>query len=583
MKNVKWDKVVDKLDFAFQPIVNITNGQIYGVEALLRNFKEAGDFHSIINCFDEAFQDGYLYQLDLKLREKAFIKFKTINVQNLKLFYNIDSRIIYLPEYKSGNTLALLKMFNLTKNKFCFEVSERKTLQDPNIIKNMINRYKYDGFDIAVDNFGTGVSGLQVLYYAETTYIKLDRFYIDNLDKESKKRLFFSSIVNMAHIMGIKVVAEGIENVKEYYILKDIGVDYIQGYLVQKPKRDLSKIKYKYNHIDKLYNNDRRSSKSNIIAKDYIDYIDPIEKSTTFHDVIVYFKKNTDNSFAPIVDEHNNLLGVIYDSDIKKITYSQYGMALSKNSAYRGKLEEFMRPALSVERYWGVDKTLEVFNMSNNGVNGIFITTGGVYYGFINVNNLLSMSYNRNLEIAQNQNPLTKLPGNSLIQHFINKSFKSERKNYLCYFDFNDFKPFNDYYGFRQGDRAILMFAETLKRLLNNDVFVGHIGGDDFFVGFEEGEKYGFEKVYDILENIQRDFKSLAKTLYKEEDRERGYIIAKDRFGTEREFELLSVSCVLVEIKNLIDSLYFDNILGELKKSSKKVDRPYSTTLINIG
>ncbi|MCV6608395.1 MAG: EAL domain-containing protein, partial [Campylobacterales bacterium] len=480
MDNSRWDKIVSKLDFAFQPIVNIATGQLYGVEALLRNYKEAGDFHSVHNCFDEAFQDGYLYQLDLELREKLFTKFSKFDFDGVKLFYNIDSRVLYMPDYRSGNTVDLISKFKISKKNICMEISERKTLQDPNGVKNMINRYKYDGFDVAVDDFGTGVSGLQLLYYADATYIKIDRFFIDNIEKDSKKRLFFASIVNMAHIMGIKVIAEGVETIKEYYTVKDIGVDFIQGYLVQKPKKEIEKIKPCYNHINNLYSDDKRGTKSNYIKKEYIDYIEPIYDNTDFHSVIVHFKKNIKNSFAPIIDKHHRLLGVIYDSDIKGITYSQYGMALSKNHAFKGKLESFMEPAISVERYWGVDKTLEIFNMSNDGVNGIFVTHEGKYFGFINLNNLLSMSYKRNIEIAKNQNPLTKLPGNEQIQKYLFKALEEESRNYICYFDFNDFKPFNDIYGFRQGDRAILLFADILRKYLKSSVFVGHIGGDDF-------------------------------------------------------------------------------------------------------
>lgn len=578
MDNANWDKIVDVLDFAFQPIVSISTGKIYGVEALLRNYKEAGNFHSIFNCFDEAFQNGYLYQLELKLREKALQKFSRLKFDNLQLFYNVDSRIMYMPDYTKGNTSELLNKYNLSKKNICFEISERRTLQDQNGVKNMINLYKYDGFNVAIDDFGTGVSGLQFLYYADATFIKIDRFFIDNIEKESKKRLFFSSIVNMAHIMGIKVIAEGVETTKEFYVVKDIGVDFIQGYIVQKPKKDPDKLKLDYTHINRLYNSDKRSIQSNTITKEYIDYLKPIEENSSFHDVIVYFKKNLDNSFAPIIDKHYKLLGVVSESDIKKITYSEYGLALSRNSSFKDKLSEMMRPALSVERFWGVDKTLEIFEMSNDGVKGIFITTGGMYFGFIDVNNLLSLSYRRNLEIAKNQNPLTKLPGNELIKKYLNRVFTEDIKTYICYFDFNDFKPFNDLYGFRQGDRAIMMFSDTIKKLTTSSVFIGHVGGDDFFIGYEKEE---FEKVYELMKSIQERFAKEAESLYSDEDIKRGYISGKDRFGIERQFGLLSVACALVEIGGRADPRYFDDILGKAKKASKKIKTPYCLTILS--
>ena len=211
MLNKKWDKIIAKLDFAFQAIVNVKSGKLYAVEALLRNFNEAGGFYSIFNLFDEAYHDGVLYQLDLELRELAVKKFATLEIEDIQLFYNIDNRLTYMPDLTYGNTTALLDKYGFDKRILCFELSERGTIQDPRSVTNLVNRYKKEGFDIAVDDFGTGISGLQLLYYAEANFIKLDRFFINDIQSDTKKRLFCSSIINMAHIMGMKVIAEGLE------------------------------------------------------------------------------------------------------------------------------------------------------------------------------------------------------------------------------------------------------------------------------------------------------------------------------------------------------------------------------------
>lgn len=107
-----------------------------------------------------------------------------------------------------------------------------------------------------------------------------------------------------------------------------------------------------------------------------------------------------------------------------------------------------------------------MYNLKFNDSLGIFITQSEKYRGFINLNSLLTLSYKRNIEIATNQNPLTKLPGNNQIEKFISNSFENANINttHIIYFDFNDFKPFNDNYGFRQGDRAILIFSELLQK-----------------------------------------------------------------------------------------------------------------------
>ena len=234
-----WNQVVDKLDYAFQPIIHSHTGKIYAVEALIRNVQNIPGLNYIDDLFDAAFNDDYLYELDLQLREKAIQKFSEIEIDNLRLFYNLDNRIIYNKNLSAGNTSKILKKYKLNKNVICFELSEKGTAIEQNALSTMIQRYKENGYSIAIDDFGIGVSGLKLLYFSEAHVIKLDRFFISNIDQDSKKRLFCSSIIEMAHIMGMQVVAEGIETEKEFYTCKDIGADFIQGYLVQKPTVDI--------------------------------------------------------------------------------------------------------------------------------------------------------------------------------------------------------------------------------------------------------------------------------------------------------------------------------------------------------
>ncbi len=579
MLNKKWNDIVSKLDFAFQPIVNVKSGKLFAVEALLRNFNEAGGFYSIFNLFDEAYRDGVLYQLDLELREIAIKKFATIKIEHIQLFYNIDNRLTYMPDLTYGNTLPVLEKYGFDKRVICFELSERGTIQDQRSVTNLVNRYKKEGFDIAVDDFGTGISGLQLLYYAEATFIKLDRFFINDIQIDSKKRLFCSSIIDIAHIMGIKVIAEGVEKNEEYFTCKDIGVDLIQGYLVQKPKQDVTKIKQKYQEVSDLFAQDKRNYQVNKIDKDKIEYIEPIQYDASLHDLFIYFKEHPTNIFVPVIDSIGQLYGVIYEKDIKKLSYSQYGVSLAKNDNNKSKLKKFIKPAISSEITWSVDKVLEVYNADMSSSFGIFITKNGKYNGFIDVNNLLAMSYNRNLEIAKDQNPLTKLPGNSQIDMFIEEAlqYKDQQTHHIVYFDFNDFKPFNDQYGFRQGDRAITVFSQILKKELSKDSFIGHIGGDDFFVGFI-GRTY--EEVYEKINFIQDKFTHDAQDLYNKTDKEQGYLKAKDRFGNERKFSLLGVCSAIVEISSQIDTNRLDNVLGIIKKESKKFIHPLGISIV---
>ena len=573
-----WDQIIDKLDYAFQPIIHSFTGKIYGVEALIRNVQNISGLNAIDDLFNMAFNDDYLYELDLQLREKAIKKFSHIKIDDLKLFYNLDNRIIYNKNLSSGNTSKILKKYQLNKNVICFELSEKGTSIEQNALSTMLQRYKKNGYSIAIDDFGIGVSGLKLLYFSEANIIKLDRFFISNIDQDSKKKLFCSSIIEMAHVMGMQVIAEGVETVKEFYTCKDIGADFIQGYLVQKPTTEIEQIKPVYNNILTLINEDKRNNPNATIDEEFIEPITALSINSSLYKLFVHFKESTKNNFVPIVDEYDNFLGIIYESDIKKISYSQYGLSLAQNKTFSATLVKYLKPTLSVESSWGIDKILEMYNLYSKDTLGIFITQGNKYRGFINLNSLLTISYKRNIEIATNQNPLTKLPGNNQIEKFIEKSLKRNQKNitHIIYFDFNDFKPFNDIYGFRLGDRAILVFSELLQKRYPKDSFIAHIGGDDFFVGLRN---HKFSEVYELTNKVQIEFKTSMENLYSKKDKENGFIIAKDRFNIERNFNLLSVSSAIIEINPKSNISDFDATLNILKKASKGSQNPISSIL----
>ena len=560
---------INKLDFAFQSIVNINTGETYAVEALIRNTNKLV-YDTLQDIFDDLYEKKTLFQVDILLREKVIKKFKNMQLENIKLFYNIDNRILTMPDFKVGHTSKILKDNGLEQDRICFEITEHHSFEDENLLKEIIDIYKKHNFNIAIDDFGTGIAGLHLLYISEANFIKIDKFFIKNINKDSKKRLFCSSIVEMAHIMGMKVIAEGIETNEDYFTCKDIKVDYIQGYLISKPTLNEKNIEKSYSYLIGLFEEDKRKNLNNFIDKSYIEKIKPLDIDSSLHELFIYFKKYAKNSFVPIVNKNKKAVGVIYEIDIKELSYSQYGMSLAKNSSFKEKLKSYIKPIVEIDITWGIDKALEIFNMRNDS-QGLFVRKNDQYYGFVNLNSLLTLSYKRNLEIAENQNPLTKLPGNNKIDSFIRKILKKNTCSHIIYFDFNDFKPFNDYYGFRQGDRAILMFSEILQKNILDSSIIAHIGGDDFFVGFQNKE---YQDIFNLVRKIQDEFKNSASSLYNDEDIKNQFISTKDRFGTNRKFSLLSVSCAIIEIEKNYKIETFNSNLGFIKKQSKQSTHP---------
>jgi len=167
-------------------------------------------------------------------------------------------------------------------------------------------------------------------------------------------------------------------------------------------------------------------------------------------------------------------------------------------------------------------------------------------------------------------NPLTHLPGNFTIMATIQRTIDNKEQCALCYLDLDNFKAFNDCYGFARGDEALRMTARivsnVVQRISDGAGFVGHVGGDDFF--FIIPAQCGKECCEEIITN----FDLVIPTLMDEEDRARGYIESKDRQGKPQRFPLLSVSIAVIDlmitgINHLGEA---SAIAGELKKAVKK-------------
>ncbi|SLM32490.1 EAL domain protein (fragment) [Desulfamplus magnetovallimortis] len=226
----RWKSCIEKIEYAFQPIVNIHTGNAFAFEALLRNYREAG-FESIDELFDQAWQEDVLHHVDLELRKKALEKFAEYKQgRRIKLFYNLDNRLLCSSDYEPGQTIYALEKFGYCLEDLCFEISEKHDISLTSSSIKTLSNYRSQGFKIAVDDCGTGFSGFQTLYYAEPDYIKIDRFFIQNMENDPKKRLLVATIVNMAHFMGSLVMAEGVETVDELTSCRNIGCDMVQGF-----------------------------------------------------------------------------------------------------------------------------------------------------------------------------------------------------------------------------------------------------------------------------------------------------------------------------------------------------------------
>lgn len=221
------------LDFdftmAFQPIINCKTHEIYGYEALVRGLNNESAFSILSQVNDD---NRYLF--DQHCRIKAIALASKLELDSM-LSINFLPNAIYKPERCIRTTLDAAKRYGFPAERIMFEFTEAEKIEDTDLIKNIVAHYKKLGFQTAIDDFGSGYSGLNLLADFQTNLIKLDMELIRNIDKDTARQSIVRNCLNIFRDLDITPLAEGIESRDEFKCLRDLGIELMQGYLFAKP------------------------------------------------------------------------------------------------------------------------------------------------------------------------------------------------------------------------------------------------------------------------------------------------------------------------------------------------------------
>ena len=351
------------LDVAFQPIVDIHTGVTFGVEALLRGTDTLG-FESIEAFFDRLYEENVLYTFDLGLREKVIAKFCTIEgFENLKLFYNIDNRVLEMTDFSKGNTSQILRRYGLDQKAMVIELSEHNEIVDFDHFTTLMDHYADEGFCIAIDDFGTGYSGYKLLYHSSPNIIKIDRFFLGSIDKDPKKKLLARHMVKLATLTGCSVIAEGIENERELLVCKEIGCHRVQGYFIQRPTLECSALSGTYPHVGGDVLPDKRSRRDRSILLKRLEYLKPIVIGESMESLIDLLKAQEEMFLVPVVDEAHVPMGIIHEHRLKSVIYSPYGRSLIQNrSSNLSVLQTYIEPVPVIDAATPLEMIVELFS-----------------------------------------------------------------------------------------------------------------------------------------------------------------------------------------------------------------------------
>ncbi|GAB4510880.1 MAG: GGDEF domain-containing protein [Roseibium sp.] len=559
------------IDYALQPVVDIGTGVVYGYEAQIRNSDLAG-IRSADALMDDAHARGRLPQLESELFGKALMRFADLKIaQGTKLYFKLDGRDLGQANDPRMRLADLVASAGLQVNQICLEFSERHQQTFTDVTHHAINDLRQLGFLIALDDFGRGSSELRLLHDMSPDYVKIDRFFLNGIDCDPRRKLFVTTVANLARVLGARVIAEGVETEGEFKACREAGCDLIQGYFVAKPFRKASAAKLFYDHVRAPGLGHKQREEQARIRSELIK-LPTIRFDASMNELLDMVVHNQDASVVPVLDSNCEPRGLIHERDLKAYIYAGGSEDDDARAALDFPLRSFVRACPIADIDSNADMLLVTFASSINS-DGIIITENFRYAGFLSATSLLKILHEKRLQEAQDQNPLTRLPGNGAVARFITDSAsKGSHDRHLCYVDFDNFKPFNDTYGYRQGDRAIILFSELLQRHISGTgTFHGHIGGDDFFIGFHNADQ---TDVAARMLALQRAFRLDVESFYEPEHRERGFIEAQDRFGTTRQFPLLQCSISIITLPKgmTVPAETLNHEIKELKRAAKRSD-----------
>lgn len=215
--------------FAFQPIVDLEKRDIFGYEALVRGANQASAWSVL-----QQVNDQNRYAFDQACRVKAIELASQLKLDRM-LSINFLPNAVYEPAHCIRSTFDAAKRFQFPTERIMFEITESEQVADVKHLTKIFEYYQAQGFTTALDDFGAGHAGLNMLASFVPHLLKIDMELVRDIDKNSVKQIIVESLIQMCKKLRVRVLAEGLETREEVEYFRSLGVTLMQGYYFAKP------------------------------------------------------------------------------------------------------------------------------------------------------------------------------------------------------------------------------------------------------------------------------------------------------------------------------------------------------------
>ena len=532
----------------YQPIVRLKDGKVVAHESLIRL-----PAHSALRSPDDFFKAARSEGLTVRAEQACFdegLRSWVKHRPDTRLFLNLSAFAIIeiVDRLTISGLMHALHAASIAPSALVIEITEHEHVADLPRLIAIASALRAAGLRFALDDFGDGRSSLRLWAELRPEIVKIDKYFIHDLPTEPIKVQTLRGLTRFAEIFGTTLVAEGIETEAELRVVRDLGIELGQGYFLGRPEpvpaMSVSRAAGETiisSEIAVLPEMTRAAGADFTVARLALA-IAPLHPQMAIDDVAKRLAGEPSLRAVALVED-GRPVGLInrqsfvdsYARPYFKELYGRKPCILFANTT-----------PLILDKHTGLDAMTSVLTSADQRYlsEGFIVTEGGRYLGLGTGEQLVRVVTEVRIEAARHANPLTFLPGNIPISEHIDRLLKSGAEFVACYADLNDFKPYNDLYGYWRGDEMIRLVARTLASHCDpRRDFVGHVGGDDFVVLFQSDDWL------DRCERILASFNTNALGLFDEVALKRCGIEAEDRFGVMRFFKCTTLSIGAVPIR----------------------------------
>ena len=553
-----------RLSVLFQPIIDLANSQIIGYEGQIRG--PSNDLlHSPIRLYRLAKQAGILLELENLCCELTVESFVEQKLQGI-LFLRLNADIFLEHKFKEIHAAQAVENAGIDPQRVVITlcVHEPYDVINPNFLHKIISRYTEIGYKVCVEDEGEIFSLLQSQQEIYPPCVKINQHLIQDIDKDPIKVQLIKSLLERAGSSGFITIAEGIETRGELLLARELGISLGQGCFIARPSRKPSRVI-------------PREVSTILAANDANNHPEHNSINAILEKAPFFTLENNNEEVFQVFEKNPQLLVVAVTNNKvpvgllnRSVFINRFARPYQRELYGKKTCSTFMDPEpLIVDRNISIQALSRLLAEDQRHVSlGFIFTENGHYLGVGTSQSLIHEITEMQIQSARYANPLTGLPGNAPIDDHIDALLASEESFYVCYFDLDNFKPFNDVYGFSMGDAMIQMTAKIITDQCDPEIdFVGHIGGDDFIVLFRSSDWEA--RCRRMLDRFGTDVMSF----FDPQDVERGGYVADNRRG-EKEFHnlsSLSVGAVPVSPNTFRSHRDIAAVAAESKKMAKKI------------